>query len=241
MFHTAFEDAPTAYNEAGDAPFGYFWVSPAPPLFATPFIDRATGFVEGQRFPVALPPPNVSASNPDNNINWAHYLPISGSPATWHNNRVPYAEHYDLSVERQFGTASLLSVSYVGTQGQALLSSVESNPGNGALCLSVSQPRQVAPGGATCGPFGENGAYTTVTGQVINGTRQPLGNNFGSNQYFTTIGNSNYNSLQVSSRHNFGPLELLSAYTFSKSIGEGSGYEDQQCSELSAESHNLCI
>ena len=50
-FYTAFEDT-TGFNEVGDAPFGYFWSNPAPPLFATPYIGRQTGFVEGQRFPV---------------------------------------------------------------------------------------------------------------------------------------------------------------------------------------------
>ncbi len=224
MFYTAFEDA-TGFVEVGDAPFGFFWSSPTPPLFATPYVDRSTGNVEGQRFPVSFPPPNVSASNPDNSVNWAQYLPISGSPAFYYKNRVPYAEDYSFSLQRQFGTNSVLSVSYVGTQGHALLTSEESNPGNPALCLSVSQPSQVAPGSATCGPFSENGVFTTAAGQVINGTRR-LGNNFGENQYFITIGNSNYNSLQVSFKHTAGPLDFLAGYTWSKSIDDGSGYEE---------------
>ena len=39
--------------------------------------------------------------------------------------------------------------------------SQQTNPGDPALCLSVSQPSQVAPGSATCGPFAENGVFTT--------------------------------------------------------------------------------
>lgn len=104
---------------------------------------------------------------------------------------------------------------------------LESNVGNPALCLSVSQPYQVAPTSGTCGPFGENGIYTRANGQVINGTRSPLGNAFGSNSYFMTIGNSNYNSLQVSVRHRTGPLELMLGYTWSKSIDDSSGWGDQ--------------
>jgi Carboxypeptidase regulatory-like domain len=226
IFYTAFEDT-TGFNEVGDAPFGYFWSNPAPPLFATPYIDRQTGFVEGQRFPVNFPPPNVSPSNPDNSVNWAQFTPISSSPGFWYKNRVPYAEHYSFSIQRQFGTASVLSASYVGTQGHALLSDLESNVGNPALCLSVSQPSQVIPGGATCGPFGENNVFTRRDGTVINGTRSPFGNAFGSNGYFITIGNSNYNSLQVSFRHRSGPLELLAGYTWSKSIDDSSGWGDQ--------------
>ncbi len=224
IFYTSFEDA-TGFVEVGDAPFGLFWSSPTPSLFTTPFVDRATGFVEGQRFPVRFPPANVSASNPDPNVNWEQYLPISGSPAFYYRNRVPYAEDYNLSMQRQFGTNAILGISYVGTQGHALLSSLESSPGNRALCLSLRQPSQVSPISATCGPFAQNGVYTTAAGQVINGTRL-LGNAFGSNQYFKTFGNSNYNSLQASLKYSTGPLELLAAYTFSKSIDNASGYEE---------------
>jgi hypothetical protein len=52
---------------------------------------------------------------------------------------------------------------------------------------------------------------------MIDGTRGPLGPNFGSDTMETTIGNSNYNSLQVTLRHTSGPLQLLAAYTYSKS------------------------
>jgi hypothetical protein len=226
IFYTAFEDA-TGFNEVGDAPFGYFWSSPTPPMFTTPYIDRQTGNVEGQRFPVVFPPANISASNPDNTVNWANFTPISSSPGFWYKNRVPYAEDYSFSIQRQFGNETVLSVSYVGTQGHALLSDLESNIGNPQLCLGVSQPSQVTPSSGTCGPFGENGVYTRANGTVVNGTRYPLGNQFGSNGYFMTIGNSNYNSLQVTLRHRSGPLELLGGYTFSKSIDDSSGWGDQ--------------
>ena len=215
VFFSAFEGMAQT-NIWGDAPYGYWWGSPTPPLFTEPFIDRSTGNDEGQRFPVDFAPLNVSASHPDNNIDWSQYLPISGSPTINHNNRVPYAEDYNLSLQRRFGSDSILSISYIGTQGHALISSVESNPGNPALCLSLSG----------CGPYGENGVYTTDEGATVNSTRTPFGGNFGSNQYFTTVGNSAYNSLQVSLRHTSGPLELLAGYTYSKSIDDASGYED---------------
>jgi hypothetical protein len=226
ILYTAFEDA-TGFNEVGDAPFGYFWSNPAPPLFVTPFIDRETGFAEGQRFPVNFPSPNVSASNPDNSVNWAQFEPISSSPGFWYKNRTPYAEHYSFSIQREIGTTSVLSVSYVGTQGHNLLSNLEANPSNPALCLNLSQPSDVIPGGATCGPNSENAVFTRANGQVVNGTRSPLGNAFGSDGYYITIGNSNYNSMQVSFRHRSGPLELLGAYTWRKSIDDSSGWQEQ--------------
>lgn len=226
LFYSTFADAGN-FRVIGDAPFGYYWSSPTPPLFDTPFIDRATGNNEGQRFPVPFPPLNVSPSNPDNSINWSQFLPISGSPVFATTTHVPYGEDYSFSIQRQIGTNNLLSVAYVGTQGHALVSSLESNAGNPALCLSVSNPSQVIPGGATCGPFGENGVYTMANGQVINGTRQPFGNDFGSNQYFTTIGNSSYNSLQVSFRRTSGRLAVLVGYTYSKAMDDGSGLQSQ--------------
>jgi len=223
LYFTAFEDN-TSFNEVGDAPYGFFWVSPVPPLFATPFIDRATGNNEGQRFPAPEPPLNVSATNPDNNINWSLLTPISSSPGFFHTNRLPYAEHYSFSIERQFGPNTLLSLAYVGTQGHRLLSDLESNPGNPALCLSVSQPSQVMPGTGTCGPEGENGVYYPITGGVINGTRSPYPNTIGSNGYFATMGNSNYNSFQTSLRHTGGRSEFLLGYTWSKVLDNASNW-----------------
>src|SRR2546426_1510240 len=199
VFFTAFEDI-TSFNEVGDAPYGFFWVSP-PSLFTTPFIDRATGKNEGQRFPPPFPPLNVSAKNPDNNIDWSLLVPISSSPGFYYQNRLPYSEHYSLSIERQFGPNTLLSLAYVGTQGHRLLSDLEANPGDPALCLSVSHDSEVLPGTGTCGPGGENGVYYPITGGVINGTRPLFPNTIGSNGYFATMGNSNYNSFQPTLRH----------------------------------------
>ena len=55
IFFSAYEDA-VSFNASGDAPYGYYWANPAPPLFTTPFIDRDTGFNEGAALPApALP------------------------------------------------------------------------------------------------------------------------------------------------------------------------------------------
>ena len=89
----------------------------------------------------------------------------------------------------------------------------EANPGNPALCLQLSNPANLAPGQTPCGPFSESNVFITAGGQTINGTRGPLGPNFGSDTLETTIGNSHYNSLQVTLRHTSGPLQLLAAYT----------------------------
>lgn len=225
-FFNTFEGA-TNFNEIGDAPFGNYYGSPVPPEFVTPFVDRGTGNVEGQRFPVPPPPPDSSPSHPDTSINWSAFLPVGTSPAFWYKNVLPYAEEYELSIQRQLAASSVLSVSYVGSQGHHLLSSLEANPGNPALCLSVSQLSEVQPGTSTCGPNGENGVYSPITGGTINGTRGPYGENFTSEGYFITAGKSNYNSLQVSLRQRIAHLGYLAGYTYSKSMDNASGYGEQ--------------
>ncbi|MGB9515249.1 MAG: TonB-dependent receptor, partial [Candidatus Acidiferrum sp.] len=175
-YYTAIE-ALTIGILAGNPPFGITYSSPAPPLFATPFITASNGKFTGQPFPVTLATQNASNRNPDSNIDWSQFLPISGVPGYATNNRIPYAEEYTLSLERQIGSSTLISAGYIGTQAHRLLVLQEANPGDPALCLSLSQPSQVAPGSPTCGPFGENGVYTSASGQIINGTRGPLGPN----------------------------------------------------------------
>lgn len=223
IYYTAFEDA-AFFNAQGDAPFGFFYTSPSPPLFATPFIDRQTGNNEGQRFPPPLPPTNVSASHPDSTINWANFLPIGSSPTVATNARVPYAEHYNLSLQRQLGDRTIFSVSYVGTQGHRLVGDLEANPGIPSLCQSVSSPAEVMPGTATCTANAENGVYYPVTGGVINSTRAPFGAAFASDAYFATMANSNYNSLEATLRHTSNRMEFLLGYTYSKALDNGSSW-----------------
>jgi Carboxypeptidase regulatory-like domain len=226
MFYTAIE-ALTVGVLSANAPYGTTYTSPAPPLFSTPFVTAATGQNLGQYFPVQLAPLNSTASNPDTNINWSQFEPISGIPGYPTNNKIPYTEQYMLSIERGFGKSSLLSVSYVGNQSHHLLVLEEANPGNPALCLQLSNPANLAPGQTPCGPFNESNVFVTASGQTINGTRGPLGPNFGSDTNQTTIGNSNYNSLQVTFRHTSGPLQILAAYTYSKSLDQSSSLGEE--------------
>ncbi|MGC1229088.1 MAG: TonB-dependent receptor, partial [Candidatus Sulfotelmatobacter sp.] len=226
MYYTSIE-ALTIGVLAANAPYGTTYSSPAPPLFSNPFVTASTGTNLGQYFPVGLAPLNVSSSHPDASIDWSQYEPISGIPAYSTHNRIPYTEQYMFSVERQLGEKTLLTASYVGNQSHRLLVLVESNPGNPALCLSLSQPGEVAPGSATCGPFGESNVYTSASGRIVNGTRGPLGPKFGSNTNQSTIGNSNYNALELSLRHTSGPLQLFASYTFSKSLDQSSNLGEE--------------
>jgi hypothetical protein len=221
MFYTAIE-ALTIGVMSANAPYGTTYTSPAPPLFAAPFVTAASGEPLGQVFPVTLAPLNSSAKHPDDSINWAQFEPITGLPNYLTTNRIPYTEEYMLSLERGLGANTVFSLNYVGTQAHRLLVIEEANPGNPSLCLFLNNPANLAPGQTPCGPFGEDTTYTTSTGKVIQGTREPLGPEFGSNANQATIGNSNYNALQVTLRHTSKRLNVLAGYTFSKSQDQSS-------------------
>jgi len=226
MFYTAIE-ALTIGVMSANAPYGTTYTSPAPPLFATPFITAANGQNLGQYFPVTLAPLNSTASHPDPNVDWSQFEPITGLPNYSTTNRIPYTEEYMLSLQRGLGEHTVLGVNYVGTQGHRLLVLEEANPGKPSLCLFLSNPANLAARQTTCGPFGEDTQYVTSTGQVYNGTRGPLGSNFGSNANQTTIGNSNYNALQVTLRHSSRRLNILAGYTFSKSLDQSSSVGEE--------------
>jgi len=207
-------------------PYGLSYTSPAPPLFATPFINAANGAVHVQPFPLSFPPLNASVGNPNPNINFSPFLPQAGMTTPYPGNTYPYNENYFFSIERQLASNTVLGVSYVGSQAHHLLLVYSANPGNPALCLALSKPAAVAPGTATCGPYAEDATYVTASGQVINGTRGPFGSNFANDDYQGSFGNSSYNSLQASLRRSGRRIDLMLAYTFSKSLDEASSISD---------------
>ena len=225
-FYTAI-DALSISVLAANAPYGTTYTSPAPPLFATPFVSAADGQNYGQPFPYTFAPLNSSRSHPDANIDWSIYEPISGIPGYDIHSRVPYTEEWMLSIERQAGPNTVLSASYIGTASHRQRVLIEPNAGNPALCLSLSQPSEVKPGTLTCGPGGEDEVYYPIGGGQVNGTRGPLGSNFGSNALQSTIGNANYNALELSARHTSGRLELSAAYTYSKSLDQSSNIGEE--------------
>jgi len=225
-FYTAI-DALSISVLAANAPYGTTYSSPAPPLFGTPFVSAADGQNFGQPFPYTFAPLNSSRSNPDGNIDWSTYEPISGIPGYDMHNRTPYTEEWMLSMERQAGPDTVFSASYIGTSSHRQRVLIEPNPGNPPLCLSLSKPSEVQPGTLTCGAGGENAVYYPIGGGPVNGTRGPLGPSFGSNALQSTIGHANYNALELSARHTSGRLEFSAAYTFSKSLDQSSNIGEE--------------
>jgi hypothetical protein len=226
LFYTAFQGL-SAGIMYGVPPYGYNYLSPAPPVFSTPFITAADGSNNGQRFPQQFPPLNASPSNPVTNIDWQQFLPVNADPFFGTQNKTPYSANFMFSVQRELMPNMVVTASYVGSRGHNMLVLQQANPGDPALCLSVSRPDQVAPGSPTCGPFAENGVFTRADGTVINGTRTTLGPDYGSVTKQTSIGYSRYNGMELNFRYTHGPFNVLSGYTYSKSVDVSSNLGEQ--------------
>lgn len=225
IFYSGIEGNTIAIDEP-QPPYGLSYTSPGPPLFAAPFITAANGAVHVQPFPLTFPPLDASVSHPNSGIDFSPFLPLAGMTAPPPGNTYPYNENYFLSIARQLRGDTVLSLSYVGSQAHHLLVVYSANPGNPALCLALSQPREVALGSPTCGPFGEDTPYVNAAGQTVQGTRGPLGPSFSNDDYDASIGNSNYNSFQANLRRSGQRLDFLVGYTFSKSIDQASSISD---------------
>jgi TonB dependent receptor len=201
MFYTAYEGLSAGIMSA-NPPYGYTYTSAAPPLFDNPFTVTATGVDAGQRFPLQKVAYGTSVAHPDTSVNWAQFEPLVGIPAVDPNDVTPYAEHWMASFERQFGSSTLATLSYVGTASHHLLALEEANPADPTLCLNL---------GAAWGPFNEQAARTQ------------FGPSFGSVELQRTIANAGYNALEATLNHKSRGLDLLASYTYSKSIDQSAG------------------
>jgi hypothetical protein len=201
MFYTAYEGLSAGIMSA-NPPYGYTYTSAAPPLFESPFTVAATGADAGQRFPLQSVAYGASRAHPNANVDWSQFEPLVGIPAVDPRDVTPYAEHWMASVERQMGSSTLTTVSYVGASAHHLLVLEEANPADPALCLSLAP---------ACGPFNEQAA------------RRQFSAAFGSVELQRTIANSSFNALEATLNHRSHGMEMLASYTFSKSQDESAG------------------
>ena len=215
----------------GVPPYGFNYLSPAPPLLAAPFINAGNGVQNAQPFPFPFPPHGVSASHPDNSVNWDTFAGMAADPFFNYRNRPPYISNYMFSVQRQITNNALLTVSYVGNQGHRILSVVDANLGNPALCQSFASQG--------CVPFAEDNTYTGPSGAPIYGTRNLPGDQntyvgpnppfeyYGENASQSTVANSNYNALEATLRYQRHGTQFLLSYAYAKSIDQGSNLGEQ--------------
>jgi len=92
---------------------------------------------ETQRFPFVLPKPGSPANK---TLDYSIYLPISFSPGYDIHNRPPYAEHYNLSIQRELGksTCHACSYAYVGAGPHANLHNTTPIPATVALVAAAT-------------------------------------------------------------------------------------------------------
>jgi Carboxypeptidase regulatory-like domain len=230
IFYTSYGALGSSYI-SGEQPWGLYFVVPKPVYLEEPYASRVGPPNINNPFPYTIPPVSGSPT-----FSFAGLTPITTAPGYKTDNVLPYAEHYNLSVQRQIGKSMILTVAYVGTQGHHLQSFLEYNPGSASRCLQI-RTLFIAAGnpGSACGPFGEDTIYQ-LNGQTFYGTRPysvtdgkylSLGQlDFGESEWIANIANSSYNAGQVTLERRAGAWTFLGAYTYSKAMDNGSGLTD---------------
>ncbi len=249
IYYTSVEDLNLFY-EVGDAPFGLYFTTPSPVMFDQPFQLRQTGQSLGQRFPFTAPIPGDPSNK---SLSFAPYEAFSYFPGYDIHNVLPYAEHFNLSFQREITKSTVLTVAYVGTEGHHLITQKEANPGNPALCqqLTAMGAVDVTAGTTGCGPFAESDVFQLPSATIpcttasptplpgcVYGTRSGINSPnycpesatlvcFANNNTNTlTTASSIYNSGQVSLQRQANDFSFLVAYTFAKALDDSSAFND---------------
>ena len=248
LYYTSVEDLNLFY-EVADAPFGLYWSTPSPVMFDEPFLLRQTGQSLGQRFPFTAPTPGDPANK---TLSFGIYEPFTYYPGYNTHNVLPYAEHFNLSIQRELTKSTVLTVAYVGTEGHHLITQNEAIPGDPALCqqLTAQSAIDVTAGTAGCGFFGENDVFQTsptvncltvsptpLPGCVYSNRQAIRSPNYcpesatlvcyGSNNTNTlTTANSIYQSGQISVERKANDVTFLAAYTFARALDDSSAFND---------------
>lgn len=178
LYYTSIEDLNLFY-EVADAPFGLYWATPVPVMLDEPFRIRTTGQSLTQRFPFTVPIPGAASNK---TLDFSIYEPFTYYPGYDIHNKLPYAEHFNLSIQRQLSKSTVLTLAYVGTEGHHLITSEEANAGDPVLCQRLTAQGYLDvtadPTGATagCGPYAENDVFqppTAALGSCQTGTSTP--------------------------------------------------------------------
>lgn len=192
---------PFGFTSAGAADFG------GKPSLANPFVDINGGGSESNRFPYVQP---AAGSN----ISFSKYLPIFNISGFDPSFRAPYAENYQISVERELPSKIVARISYVGSLGRRNQTALEANPetvAGHAACLATQDCIDNQDDQAYFYPANKlSGSYTGIIEQGVVGSES----------------NSHYSALQasVTKGETHGLLFQLS-YTYGHSIDTGSSFE----------------
>ena len=222
-------DPPFAITDFGIADVG------GHPSFAAPFTDVQCLTQSGSPIPSC---PAATSSIPNkypftapprgSKVDFGFFEPF-GLATIDPNFRSPYAENYNLTVQRELPGQIILSVGYVGSMGHRLETWFERNPGLPGQCAAV----------AACA--------TNVQGFV--GWQAPFNLTpfhnfdstiFGSIGTMASLANSNYNSLQITvNKHLTHGLSFLTSYTHSHALDNSSSFEDLAFGPLGMDPFNF--
>ena len=247
LYYTSVEDLNLFY-EVADAPFGLYWTSPVSVMFDEPFRVRATGASLNQRFPFTAPVPGAPSNK---KLDFSVYEPFNFFPGYGIHNKLPYAEHFNLSIQRELTKSTVLTLAYVGTEGHRLITQREANAGSAALCqqLTAQGAIDVTAGTAGCGPGNENDVFQLPSATVpcqpapgqpfsptplpgcVHSTRQPILNpNFCPGGVQVCFGSGNTNTLTAAnSIYNAAQITLerkASDFTFLAAYTFAKGLDD---------------
>jgi hypothetical protein len=214
----------TSLNNLSTPPFGlnsqgavdYGATAPA---FGNPYQDIDTSTVYANKFPYVFPAKGA-------NVDYSLYEPLSLSLYS-KSFRSPYAENFQLSVERELPSHIIARASYVGSLGRHNQIVFEGNPETQAghdACLADT---------VNCGNPKSNSYRTyqsyyfpshTQFGTIDPKTGIP---SFPSIGYVGSEGSSNFHSLQMSAEKALSHgLQFQASYTFGHSMDDSSNYEN---------------
>jgi len=150
------------------------------------------------------PPPAGTFATPLTNLTLAANLPL------------PYAQDWDLNVQRSLGKDLLLEVGFVGTKGTKLPRFIEGNP---AKYIPGFDPISGSPN-STPGNADQRRIHSGCTL-----ADPPSACQYSSTGLISGIANSSYNALEASLRKRFSHgLSFLASYTYSKAIDDVSSF-----------------
>ena len=227
IFYTAFQGL-SAGIMYGVPPFGYNYLSPSPPLFATPFINAGDGVQNTDPYPFSFPPHNVTAKNPYRGFNFASVIPISAAPYFYYREQRPL---YRKTTCFRFSASSLGRPADRQLRGESGASPDRDERDKPGQSGAVPEPQPAGPGSARQRPlraFRRERHLYIRGGQGLHGDADGLGSNYGPVTAQQSIGNSDFNALEVTFRYSIGKrLNLLAGYTYSKSIDDASNLGEQ--------------
>jgi len=199
------------------------------PAFANPYQDLNAGTVYTNKFPYAFPTPGST-------INWAKLEPVAKSSYS-PGFRAPYAENFQLTLEREFASRIVARLSYVGSLARRNQVDPEGNyetAAGHAACLAAS---------TTCSAY-STGTTTSPTAPIASTNANNQAKNYPTNTIFGSIdpntgitgftsigqvsseGSSSYNALQASVEKAYTHgLSFQLSYTFAHALDNGSSFE----------------